>query len=103
MEFLYLLEKLRHACPPLAAVFGVITYLGDEAAFLAVALLMMWCVSKRDAYYLLTVGFIGTVINQLLKVVCMVPRPWDRDPAFTYWKSAKAAAIYRLLQTDERL
>ncbi len=92
MEFLYLLEKIRHACPPLAWVFGVLTYLGDEAALLAVALLMMWCVSKRGAYYLLTVGFLGTIVNQLLKVVCMVPRPWIRDPAFTVWEGAKDAA-----------
>ncbi len=92
MSFLYLLEDLRHACPPLAAVFGVLTYLGDEAAFLAVGLLVMWCVSKRDGYYLLAVGFVGTILNQLLKIVCAVPRPWVRDPAFTVWESAKGAA-----------
>ena len=92
MKFLYLLEMLRHACPPLAAAFGALTYLGDEAAFLAATLLVMWCVSKRSAYYLLTVGFLGTIVNQLLKVVCMVPRPWIRDPAFTVWEGAKGAA-----------
>ena len=92
MEVLYLLEKLRIACPPIAWVFGVLTYLGDEAAFLAIALLTMWCVSKRSAHYLLSVGFLGTIVNQLLKVVCMVPRPWVRDPAFTAYTGAIDAA-----------
>lgn len=92
MDLLYLLEDLRHACPPLAAAFGVLTYLGDEAAFLAVGLLVMWCISKRDGYYLLAVGFVGTIVNQLLKIVCAVPRPWVRDPSFTVWEGARGAA-----------
>ena len=92
MEFLYLLEKVRIACPPLAAVFSVITYLGDEIAFLAAALFVLWCVSKQGGIYLLTVGFVGTLINQFLKIVCRIPRPWVLDPEFTIWEGARDAA-----------
>lgn len=92
MSFLYLLEKLRAACPPLASVFGAITYLGDEIAFLALALLTLWCVSKRGGYYLLSVGFTGTIINQFLKITFRIPRPWVLDPGFEAWEGAIDAA-----------
>ena len=92
MPFLYLLERLRLACPPLAAVFGVVTYLGDEIAFLALALLVLWCVSKRGGYFLLAVGFTGTVINQFLKITFRIPRPWVIDPDFSYYEGAREAA-----------
>jgi undecaprenyl-diphosphatase len=92
MKLLYLLARLREACPPLAAVFGVITYLGDEIAFLALALLTLWCISKRGGYYLLAVGFTGTVINQFLKITFRIPRPWKIDPNFEIWEGARDAA-----------
>ena len=92
MPLLYLLERLRQACPALAAVFGVITYLGDEIAFLALALLTLWCISKRGGYFLLAVGFTGTVLNQFLKITCRIPRPWVLDPDFSIWEGAREAA-----------
>ena len=92
MSFLYLLEKIRIACPPLGAFFSVITYLGDEIAFLALALLTLWCISKRGGYFLLAVGFTGTVVNQFLKITCRIPRPWVLDPNFTIWEGAREAA-----------
>ena len=45
MEVLYLLEKLR--MPGLNEFMLTVTYLGDEIAFLAVALVVFWCVDKR--------------------------------------------------------
>ena len=92
MPLLYLLEKLRLSCPPLAAIFGAVTYLGDEIAFLALALLVLWCISKRGGYYLLAVGFTGTVINQFLKITFRIPRPWVLDPNFAIWEGAREAA-----------
>jgi len=37
-------------------------------------------------------GMIGTSVNQFLKILCRVPRPWVRDPGFTIVESARAAA-----------
>ena len=51
-----------------------------------------WCVSKEEGYYLLFVGFFGTVLNQFLKLLCRIPRPWVLDPNFTIVESARAAA-----------
>ena len=90
MEFLYLLESIRN--PVLDAFFSAVTYLGDETLFIAIAIAVFWCVNKRTGYYLLAVGFFGTILNQFLKLVCRVPRPWVRDPNFTIVESAREAA-----------
>ena len=61
MEFLYLLEELR--TPFLDAVVSLLTHLGGETVFLIAALTVFWCVDKRQGYYLMSVGFMGTLVN----------------------------------------
>ena len=90
MPFLYFLESIRH--PVLDFFFSLITLCGEETVFMAVGMAVFWCVDKHRGYYLLCVGFLGTVINQFLKMLCRVPRPWVKDPNFTIVESAKEAA-----------
>ncbi len=90
MGFLKLLEGIRN--PVFDAFFSLITHLGEETVFMAVAIIMFWCFSKKDGYYLLSVGFIGTVLNQFLKLLFRIPRPWVKDPSFTIVESARAEA-----------
>lgn len=90
MGFLYLLEKIR--IPGLNEVMLLITRLGEETAFLAIALVVFWCVDKHRGYFLMAVGFAGTMINQLLKLAFRVPRPWVLDPDFTILEQAREAA-----------
>ena len=90
MKLLYLLESLR--TPAGDWLMSGITHLGGETAFLAVAIFIFWCVDKHEGYYLLTVGFLGTVLNQFLKLLCRIPRPWVLDPDFTIVESARAEA-----------
>ena len=90
MDFLYLLEDLR--APWLDAVVAALTHLGGETVFLVAALAVFWCVDKCLGYYLLSVGFLGTLVNQFLKITCRIPRPWARDPDFTIVESARAEA-----------
>ena len=90
MSFLYLLEGIRN--PVLDFIFSVITFCGDEIVFMAVGMIVFWCVSKQKGYYLLSVGFVGTVINQFLKITFRIPRPWVKDPNFTIVESAREAA-----------
>lgn len=80
MGFLYLLESVRNSF--LDSAMLVITALGEETIFMVIAMFLLWCVDKYEGYYMLTIGFIGTQINQLLKVIFRVPRPWVRDPNF---------------------
>lgn len=88
MGVLYALESIR--TPALDKIMSVITLLGGELFFMVIAVTVFWCVSKREGYYLMIVGFFGTVINQFLKILCCVPRPWIKDPDFTIVESARA-------------
>lgn len=90
MSFLYLLEDLRN--PVLDFFFSFITLFGEETIFMAIGMIVFWCVDKFKGYYLLCVGFFGTILNQFLKIVCRVPRPWVKDPNFTIVESAREAA-----------
>ena len=80
MDFLYLLEKIR--MPGLNEFMLTVTHLGEETAFLVLALIVFWCVDKYQGYYLLGVGLFGNLCNQFLKIVCRIPRPWVKDPDF---------------------
>ncbi len=90
MEFLHLLERIR--LPGLNELMLAITYLGDEIAFLVTALILFWCIDKRQGYYILSVGFLGTVANQFLKLWFRIPRPWVLDKDFTILEQAREGA-----------
>lgn len=90
MNFLHRLAECR--TPFGDAFFGTITQLGDETLFIAAGLLFFWCINKRQGYFLLFVGFLGTVVNQFLKLLFRIPRPWVRDPALSVVGNAKEAA-----------
>lgn len=81
MEFLRFLESVRN--PVFDFIFLMITKLGEETAFMAVAIIVFWCFSKKNGYYILTVGFLGTTLNQFLKLSFRVARPWIKDPTFS--------------------
>ena len=80
MQFLRFLESIRTGIGDF--FFATVTHLGEETFFLALAIFFFWCVSKRQGYYILFTGLIGTVINQFLKILCRIPRPWIIDPNF---------------------
>ena len=90
MDFLYLLEKIR--VPVLNEFMLAITTLGEETAFLVIAMILFWCVDKYVGYYTLSVGFIGTLANQFLKLWFRIPRPWVLDENFTILEQAREAA-----------
>ena len=90
MEFLRILENIR--IPVLNEFMLAITYLGDEIAFLVMALVLFWCIDKRKAYYILSVGFLGTIANQFMKLWFRVLRPWHLDESFTILEQAKEGA-----------
>lgn len=90
MDILYALEKIR--TPFWNGVMSAVTQLGGEVIFIVAAVVVFWCVSKWEGYYLMTIAFCGTVLNQFLKLICRAPRPWVRDPNFTIVESARAEA-----------
>lgn len=86
MAFLHLLEQIR--LPVLDELMLLITHLGEETAFLVVALIVFWCVDKYQGYYVLGVGLFGNMANQFLKISCRVLRPWHRDATLNPLESA---------------
>ena len=90
MDFLRLLAAGR--CGVLDTFFSGLTYFGSEIAFMAAALLIFWCVDKRQGYYVFLVGALGTVCNQFLKLAFRIPRPWVLDPDFQIIEAARADA-----------
>ena len=67
MGFLSLLEGIRF--PLLTEFMLLITRLGEETAFLVIALIVFWCVDKYHGYYVLGVGLFGNMANQFLKKI----------------------------------
>lgn len=90
MEVLYFLEGIR--IPVLNECMLLITRFGEETAFLAAALIVFWCVDKKSGYFLMSVGFVGNILNNVLKLLCRVPRPWVLDENFTILEQAREAA-----------
>lgn len=90
MSLLYLLEDIR--IPVLNEFMLMITRFGEETAFLVIALVLFWCLDKYVGYYTLSVGFIGTIANQFLKLLFRIPRPWVLDENFTILEQAREAA-----------
>ena len=91
MPFLKFLEA--HRTPFGDAFFSGITHLGEELFFIAVGLLIYWCVNKRTGFYLLLVNYTGTIVNQFLKMLVTMPRPFELDPTFAIVESARAQAL----------
>ena len=90
MQVLKALEAIRS--PVLNWVMQAFTFLGEETMFMALAIILFWCVDKWQGYYLLSTGFVGTILSQTMKLLCRVPRPWIRDPSFTVVESAQSGA-----------
>lgn len=90
MGFLKWLQEIRN--PVCDAIFSFVTMFGEETAFILVGLVFYWCISKKQGYYLLSIGLIGTVLNQFLKLIFRIPRPWVVDENFKIVESAREQA-----------
>ena len=80
MQLLYALEQIR--VPWLTELLSYLTYFGGLYGFMVLSIIMFWCIDKRCGYFMLSLGFIGTVLNQFLKILFRIPRPWVLDPNF---------------------
>lgn len=90
MDILRAIAEIRN--PVFDAFFSLITRMGEEIFFLAVAIILFWCVNKREGYFVLITGLFGTVLNQGAKLLFRIPRPWVYDPTFEVVGDAKVAA-----------
>lgn len=90
MSLLYWLQSIR--TPVMDAVMSLITRLGEETALMVVGMFILWCINKKWGYRFFLVGMVGNTMNQLLKAIFLIPRPWVLDPEFPIVESARSAA-----------
>ncbi len=90
MQFLRLLESLR--TPFFDAIFSLITHLGAEIVFMLAGLAIFWCINKKWGFRFFFIGLAGSILNQFLKAIFLIPRPWVTDERFTIVESARADA-----------
>lgn len=90
MNLLRALESIR--MPWLNDVMAVITEFGDETIFMVLGMTILWCLHKAWGFRFMLIGLTGTALNQLLKAIFLIPRPWILDPEFTIVESARSGA-----------
>ena len=90
MGFLKMLSQIRS--PFWDGVVSAVTLLGEETFFMLVGLMVFWCLNKKWGYRFMIIGLSGSILNQLLKAIFLIPRPWVLDPTFTIVESAREAA-----------
>ena len=90
MIILYMLEKLR--VPFFHYLFLGISYLGSEVTAAIAVFVVYWCVNKRKGLFLLVNCLIASGINQIVKLLCHVPRPFVAHEDFSISDSARATA-----------
>lgn len=84
ISFLLALQGLRESLPGFIETFLVyLSYIGDGPGLVALVLLIYWCVDKRAGQFSFIAFGAGNFVNQLLKNIACVYRPWIRDAAIT--------------------
>ena len=81
-KILLFFESLRSA--PLDTCMGVLTWLGSEQVAIPLVCVILWCVNKTLGYRLGTALFFSQGINQTLKILFAMPRPWVRWPGIVH-------------------
>lgn len=90
MDFLYWLQQQR--TPLGESAFGMITHLGSDIILIAALCMMLWMFGRRAALRL-AISYAGTgMLNQLVKIVFAVPRPWLLDDRLSPVESALPGA-----------
>ena len=90
MDVLRQLAALR--TPLWDSVMSAVTVLGEEMAFIVVGMLIVWCIDKRFGYRFLFMYMLGATVNQALKAIFMIPRPWMVDKELSIVESAREGA-----------
>lgn len=90
LDILLFFQSVRSG--PLTAFMSAVTYLGSETVFVPVLCIILWCWRKELGYRLGFTLFFAMGLNQTLKILFFVPRPWVRWPGFSPVSSAVADA-----------
>lgn len=76
MEWLKFLESVR--TPFFDKFFLLVTQMGEELFFTVIILAVIWCINKKTGYQMFFIFTLGSLINQVLKLIFKIPRPWAK-------------------------
>lgn len=80
IAFLLTLQNLRQSLPsPVETFFVLLSYIGDGPGLVALMLVVYWCVDKRTGQFAFVAFSAGNFVNQLMKNIACVYRPWIRS------------------------
>lgn len=79
MELLKSLEQIR--TPFFDQFFLLITKMGEELFFTVIILAVIWCIDKKSGYRMFFIFTLGSFVNQMLKLIFKIPRPWTYENA----------------------
>ncbi|HOD92768.1 MAG TPA: phosphatase PAP2 family protein [Clostridia bacterium] len=79
MELLKTLEQIR--TPFFDQFFLLITKMGEELFFTVIILAVIWCIDKKSGYRMFFIFTLGSFVNQMLKLIFKIPRPWTYENA----------------------
>lgn len=92
IQYLLFLQNIRNHLPAFVGKFMM--FVSDAALLLEflIPMFLYWCISKRKAIFVAyTLGF-SSILNQLLKNIFCVYRPWVRDARIQPFENAKFSA-----------
>lgn len=90
------LQELRQSAPSFVETFfSLLSYLGDGPGLAFIIFIVYWCIDKRAGQFAIVAFGVGNYIDQLIKNIACVYRPWIREPAIEPAKAAlKGASGY---------
>jgi len=69
----------EHRTDWLTSLMSAVTFAGSEIFLIGIVCILYWCISRKTGDRMLLTLFSGIVVNQYLKVIFCVPRPWVRS------------------------
>ena len=78
LDILLFFQSIRTEA--LTAWMSAATWLGSETVFVPVLCIILWCIRKELGYRMGLTLFFSLGLNQTMKVLFSVPRPWMRWP-----------------------
>ncbi len=90
MQLLKALEQIR--TPFFDKFFLLVTQLGEELVFTVILLIVIWTISKKHGYQMFFIFTIGSLVNQVAKLIFKIQRPWTYDDGITPVKGSVEGA-----------
>ncbi len=69
----------EHRTDYLTGLMSAVTFAGSEIFLIGIVCILYWCQNRKTGDRMLLTLYSGIVVNQYLKVIFCIPRPWVRS------------------------